>query len=107
VLVSVGAAAIVLFFEFVFFSIRSGIATPPEGLYKTGPLGVITQLIECRQFLRGDDVGYVFIPPLLVTVFRLTYLLLFSRSRKRVVLSGFAWTSGLSQKGYCGSRRAY
>ncbi len=55
-----------LFLEFVLFGVGSGVAAQPELLDEVLPLFVGVQLLEGLAFLVGDDIGDVFIQPLLV-----------------------------------------
>jgi hypothetical protein len=59
VFIGVGDAAVVLFFEFVFFGIRSGVATKPELFDETLALAVVREGMERTAFFVGDDVGGV------------------------------------------------
>ena len=65
-LVRIGNALVMFFLEFVLFGVRRGIAALPEGFNKVIALFVVGQLLEGRAFFIGDDVGDVFVQPLLV-----------------------------------------
>jgi hypothetical protein len=65
-LVGVGNALVVLFFEFVLFGIGRGIAALPEGFNEVVALFVVGELLEGGPLFVCDDVGDVFVEPLLV-----------------------------------------
>ena len=65
-LVGVGDPAVVLFLEFVFDRVRSGIAPLPERFDKLLALFVGLQLQEGRALFIGDDVGNFLFQPLLI-----------------------------------------
>src|SRR5205807_5224152 len=63
---SIGQAAIVLIFVFVFFGVRGGIAALPESFDKLVTLSIGGQLFEGRFFIPGDDPTNIFFQPFLV-----------------------------------------
>ncbi len=65
-LVGVGDAAVVLFFELVLDGIRGGIAAQPELLDELLALFVGLQPFEGGALFIGDDVGHVFVQPLAI-----------------------------------------
>jgi hypothetical protein len=93
-LIGIRDAPVMLFFEFVFYRVRGGVAPQPELLDELVPFFIVGQLLECRPFLVGDDVADVLVQPLLVSladffperllVFSL--LLLAKRSFERIYL---------------------
>src|SRR4051812_43390670 len=64
VLVGIGDALVVLFFVFVLFGVRRGIAALPEGFNEVIALLVIRELLEGGALFVSDDVGDVFVQPL-------------------------------------------
>ena len=79
-LVGVGDAPVVLFLEFVFFRVRSGIAPLPEVLDELVALRIGGQLLEGRHLFIGDDPAHVLIEPALVILgffFQCGFALLF------------------------------
>src|SRR5579864_1296506 len=66
VLVGVRDALVVLFFVFVLFGVRRGIATLPEGLDEVVALLVVGELFESSALFVGNDVDHVLIEPLFV-----------------------------------------
>ena len=87
-LVGVGDAAVMLFLEFVFFGVRSGIAAQPELLDELLALLVGAQRFERLRSSSRDDVDHVLIQPLLLGRFQffpeLGFLLLFLLLRHRL-----------------------
>ena len=71
VLVCVGNPAIMLFPEFIFGRIRTGIPALPECLDKRIAFFVVAQVLEGREFLVRDDPADIFIHPLLVRAVKL------------------------------------
>src|ERR1700756_2106822 len=69
----VGDALVVLFFEFVFFGVRRGIATLPEGLNKVVALFVVRELLKGGSLFIRDDVGDVLVQPLFVGLAQLLF----------------------------------
>ena len=76
-LIGVGNSLVVLFFVFVLFRVRSGIATLPESLDERIALFVVAQLLKRRLLFVGDDPDYVLIEPLLVSPFDFFPVVLF------------------------------
>ena len=70
-LVGVRDAPVVLFLELVFFGVGRGIAAQPELLDELLALFVGAQALERCPLLVGDDVGDVFVQPLLIRRFQL------------------------------------
>ena len=71
--VSVGDAAVVLFFEFVLFGVREWVAPQPELLDELFALFVGVQPLESLILLIRNDVDDVFVQPFLIR--RLQFLL--------------------------------
>ena len=65
-LVGIGDAAVVLFFELVLFRIGRGIAAQPELLDELVALFVVGELGEGGALFIGDDVAHVLVEPFLV-----------------------------------------
>src|ERR1017187_3303752 len=65
-LIGVGDAAVVLFFEFILFGIRSWITAQPELFDEALAFSVVRETIERPALLIGDDVGNVDVQPNLV-----------------------------------------
>ena len=65
-LVGIGDALVVLFFIFVFFGVRSGVAALPERFNKVVAFFVVRELFEGRAFFVGNDPDHVLFEPLLV-----------------------------------------
>src|SRR5580704_8008075 len=65
-LVGIGDAAIVLFFEGILGRIRVWIAAQPELLDELLALFVGLQAEEGAALFRRDDVGYIFVEPLFI-----------------------------------------
>jgi hypothetical protein len=80
-LVGISYALVVLLAKFVLISVRIGIATAPELFNETLALVVGLQLLKGLPFFVSDDVGNVFVLPILVSLleFRLDVALLFRR----------------------------
>ena len=76
-LVGIRDAAVMLFFVFVLFGIRSGVAAQPEVLDELLPLLVGLELLEGFAFFVGDDLDDVFVQPLLIRRLKLFAKLLF------------------------------
>src|SRR6185312_90987 len=100
VIVGIGDTAVVFVFEFVLGRIRGGIAALPEGLNKMVALFVVRELHEGLFFLVSNNVGHVFVHPLLkyIADFRFKSLLVFfflfcgQRTDERI-LTG-SWSGG-------------
>src|SRR5581483_3753932 len=108
VLVRVGDAAVVLFLEFVLDGVGGGIAGLPESFDKLVALLIVRELLECDFLLIADDVGDVFIQPLLIRFAQLTterfrvffFLLIRQGALERVgllaILAGLRARSGIA-----------
>src|SRR5579862_2361635 len=68
-LVGVGDAPIVFFFEFVFRGAGVGVAALPKCFDELLPFIIRAQILERFPFLIGDDVRYFLLNPLLVGAF--------------------------------------
>ena len=64
--VGVFYAAVVFFFEFVFFGVRGGIAALPEGFDELVTLFVVGKLLERLSLFVRNNIDDVFVQPLLV-----------------------------------------
>jgi hypothetical protein len=71
VLVGVGDAAVMLFFELVLFGVGRGIAPQPELLDELIPLFVGTQTLKRSALFISDDVDDVLVEPVFVGGFQL------------------------------------
>jgi hypothetical protein len=96
--ISIGNAAIVLFFEFVLLRVRCGIATPPEGFNKIVALSAVAELAKSRFFFWSDDVPHIILQPLLIGLLQLCRFLVFPGTRERIVLHWFSRINGLRRK---------
>src|SRR5256885_14372585 len=72
-------AAVVFFFELVFYGVRGGVTPLPESFDEVIALLVIRELLEGGALFVRNDVGYVFIKPFFETAadFLLEALLVF------------------------------
>src|SRR5207244_11575788 len=79
VFVGVGDAAVVFFFELVFYGVRGGVTPLPESFDEVIALLVIRELLEGGALFVRNDVGYVFIKTFFETAadFLLEALLVF------------------------------
>src|SRR5204862_8012081 len=67
VLVGVGDAAVLFFFELVFYGVSGGVTPLPESFDEVIALLVIRRLLEGGALFVRNDVSYVFIKPFFVT----------------------------------------
>src|SRR5215831_1041737 len=73
-LVRVGDAFVVFLAIFVFVGVRIGITASPELFDETFPFIIRLQFFEGFALFVGDDIGDVFVEPVLVGLFQLRLL---------------------------------